>query len=290
MKIGFIGLGHMGAAIADNILQAGHELTVWNRSPEPAARLAQKGAHVASTPDQALQGDALFSILANDQAIRDVGLDDGLLDRAKPGLIHVNLATISVDFARALTRAHSARGLHYIAAPVLGRPDVAAKGELVVVRGGDADAIARLASVFDAFGKRLVIAGPEPWQANLFKLAANFCIASALETMGEAFALLRKGGVDIAGFHQVLANSLFTGPVYQNYGKQIVEEAYAPAGFNLLLGAKDVGLVNAAAKGEGVPMPFAALLSERFEEARKAGFADLEWSSIAKVAAQNAGL
>jgi 3-hydroxyisobutyrate dehydrogenase-like beta-hydroxyacid dehydrogenase len=138
MKIGFIGLGSMGSGIAENLIRAGHEVTAWNRSPEPLRALAAKGAIAAKKPEDALQGEVLFSMLASDSAVRDVGLDGRLLDKAAKGLIHANLATISTGFAKALAAAHESRGLDYVATPVFGRPDAAAKGQLIVVTGGEA--------------------------------------------------------------------------------------------------------------------------------------------------------
>jgi len=290
MKIGFIGLGKMGAAIAGNILRAGHELTVWNRSPEPMAELARQGAVAAKSAEDALQGDALFSMLASDAAIRAVGLDGALLARAAKGLIHANVATISVDFARALAAAHEKRGLDYVASPVFGRPDAAAAGKLIVVAAGKEAAIAKLQPVFDVIGRRTAIVGDAPEKANLFKIAGNFMIAASLETMGEAHALLRKGGVDTALFHEVLSNSLFAGPVYQGYGAAITARQYEPAGFELALGLKDVNLAREAAQGLAMPLPLADLMRAHFDEAIAAGMGEKDWSAIAALIAAKAGL
>jgi 3-hydroxyisobutyrate dehydrogenase-like beta-hydroxyacid dehydrogenase len=290
MRIGFIGLGKMGAAIAGNILRAGHELTVWNRSPEPAAELARQGAIAAKTPEDALQGDALFSMLASDAAIRAVGFEGALLGRAAKGLIHANLATISVDFARTLAAAHEKHGLGYVASPVFGRPDAAAAGKLIVIAAGAAKNIEKLQPVFDAIGRRTTIIGDTPEKANLFKIAGNFMIAAALETMGEAHALLRKGGVDPALFHDVLSNSLFAGPVYQGYGAAITARKYEPAGFELTLGLKDVNLAREAAQDLGMTMPLADLLRAHFDDAIAAGMGEKDWSAVAALIAKKSGL
>jgi 3-hydroxyisobutyrate dehydrogenase-like beta-hydroxyacid dehydrogenase len=290
MRIGFIGLGKMGAAIAGNILRAGHELTVWNRSPEPAAELAHQGAVAAKAPEDALQGDGLFSMLASDAAIRAVGLDGALLEHAAKGLVHANLATISVDFARALSAAHEKHGLGYVASPVFGRPDAAAAGKLIVVAAGTAKNIEKLQPVFDAIGRRTTVVGDTPEKANLFKIAGNFMIAAALETMGEAHALLRKGGVDPALFHDVLSNSLFAGPVYQGYGAAITARKYEPAGFELTLGLKDVNLAREAAQGLGMTMPLADLLRAHFDDAIAAGMGEKDWSAVAALIAKKSGL
>ena len=290
MKIGFIGLGKMGSAIATNILKAGHDVTVWNRSAEPVAALAKKGAIPAKAPEDALQGDAVFSMLASDAAMRAVGLDGKLLDGAKKGLIHSCCATISTAFARELTAAHERRGLHYVASPVFGRPDAAAKGQLIVIAAGAPAQVAALKPVYEKIGRRLAVAGDVPERANLFKIAGNFMIASALETMGEAMALLRKGGVDAALFHDVLSNSLFAGPVYQGYGAAIVHRVFEPAGFELKLGLKDVELARAAAGEMQMTMPLADLVVDHFNTAIRDGMGEQDWSAISRVIARQAGL
>jgi len=290
MKIGFIGLGRMGAAVAENLIHAGHQVTAWNRSAEPLRELVAKGARAAETPETALQGDIVISMLASDAAIRAVGLDGALLDKAVPGLIHANMATISIAFADSLAAAHESRGLAYVATPVFGRPDAAAKGELVVVTGGKAAAVAKLDPILQIIGRRVVHAGEKPQQANLFKIAGNFMIASAMETMGEAFALLRKGGVDIALFHEVMSNSLFACTVFQNYGKMIVEERYEPAGFALPLGLKDVNLARMAANDLGMTMKLAEILREHYEEAVRLGWSNKDWSALGGVIAREAGI
>lgn len=215
MKIGFIGLGHMGSGIAANLLKAGHELTVWNRSSAPAEALGEKGARVARSPAETMQGEILFSMLATDNAVREVGLDGPLLGDAKPGLVHVNLATISIDFARHLAQAHAAKGLGYVAAPVFGRPDVAAAGQLTMIAAGAKANVEKVRPLLEQISRRLAVVGEAPEQANLFKIAGNFMLAAALESMGEAFALVRKGGIDAHLFQDVLSQSLFACPVYQ---------------------------------------------------------------------------
>jgi 3-hydroxyisobutyrate dehydrogenase-like beta-hydroxyacid dehydrogenase len=290
MKTGFIGLGHMGSGIAANLLKAGHEVTVWNRSPDPAQELARKGAQIARSVGETLQGDVLFSMLANDAAVREVGLDGALLAQAKPGLIHVNLATISIGFARRLAKAHAEKGLGYVAAPVFGRPEAAAAGQLVVVVGGAKSDIAKVRPLLEHIGRRVEVVGDTPQQANLFKLAGNFMIAAAIETMGEAFALVRKGGVDPHLFHDVLSNTLFACTVYQGYGSAIVNAKFEPAGFPVRLGMKDVRLALDAGRDLVVPLPLASLVHDHFTEATVAGMADKDWSSLGGLLASKAGL
>jgi 3-hydroxyisobutyrate dehydrogenase-like beta-hydroxyacid dehydrogenase len=289
MKIGFIGLGRMGGHVAENLLKAGHSVTVWNRSPEPIAALVAKGAVAAKAPQDALQGEAAFSMLSNDAVMREIGLAGPLLDRCAKGLIHVNLATISVDFAKELAAAHKKAGLSYISAPVFGRPEMAASAQLVLVAGGDAAALQTMQPVFDKIGARTVPMDAAE-KANLFKIAGNFMIASELEAIGEAFALLRKGGVDPAVFHDVLSGRLFTGAVFKAYGLMILNRQYEPAGFALTLGLKDVNLARSAAEGLGITMPTADLLKQHYDEAIGWGWQDKDWSAIGEVSAKKAGL
>jgi 3-hydroxyisobutyrate dehydrogenase-like beta-hydroxyacid dehydrogenase len=289
MRIGFIGLGRMGGHVAANLLKAGHSVTVWNRSQEPVAALVAKGAVAAKTPSEAMQGDAVFSMLSNDQVMRDVGLAGPLLDGAAKGLIHVNLATISAAFAKELAAAHARCGLGYISAPVFGRPEMAEAAQLVLVAGGPAEAIAKMQPVLDKIGARTVPLDAAE-KANLFKIAGNFMIAAELESTGEAFALLRKGGVDPALFHDVLSGRLFTGAVFKNYGAMILNRVYEPAGFALTLGLKDVNLARAAAEGLGMTLPTAELLKKHYDEAVSWGWQDKDWAAIGEVPAKKAGV
>jgi len=289
MKIGFIGLGRMGHHVAVNLLKAGHQVTVWNRSQDPVQALVAKGATAAKTPEDALQGDAVFSMLSNDQVMHELGLAGPLLEKAAKGLIHVNLATISVAFAKELAAAHQKAGLTYISSPVFGRPEMAEQAALVLVAGGDEAALKTMQPVFDKIGARTVsVDAPE--KANLFKIAGNFMIASELESIGEAFALLRKGGVDPAAFHDVLSGRLFTGAVFKSYGTMILNRTYEPAGFALTLGLKDVNLARSAAEGLGVTMPTADLLKSQYDQAVAWGWQDRDWAAIGEVPAKKAGV
>ena len=200
MDIGFIGLGEMGSAMAGNALKAGHTVRVWNRSAGRTKALAEQGASIVDTPEQAFSGDAVFSMLADDAALRAVLIDGGLLKHAPRGLVHVNMATISAAFAAELTALHAQHGVAYVAAPVLGRPDVAAAGKLNILAAGASDAIDRVQPVFDAIGQKTWRIGDTPQHANVLKLAANFMLASAIETLGEAAALVSGHGIDDARF------------------------------------------------------------------------------------------
>lgn len=290
MKIGFVGLGRMGGHVAENLLKAGHAVTVWNRSAAPVTALVAKGARAAQTPEEAMQGEAVFSMLSNDAVMREVGLAGPLLEKAARGLIHVNMATISAEMAKELQTAHAKAGLAYISAPVFGRPEMAAAAQLVLVAGGDAAAIATMQPVFNQIGSRTVPVGDAAEKANLFKIAGNFMIAAEMQATGEAFALLRKGGVDPALFHDVLSGRLFTGAVFKNYGQMVLNRQYEPAGFALTLGLKDVNLARSAAEGLGMGLPTADLLKQNYDEAVRWGWQDKDWSAIGEVPAKKAGL
>ncbi len=290
MKVGFIGLGAMGSAMASNLLAAGHTLTVWNRSVAATEPLVSLGAKMAKTADRAAQGEVLCSMLANDQAVREVFLDGGLLDAMDPGIVHVNHATISVALAQELAAEHGRRGLEYVAAPVFGRPDMAAAAKLNVVVAGKPGAVERIRPLLEAMGSRVWPLGEAPERANVVKIAGNFMLASAIESMAEATALTRAYGVGAADFLEVMTSTLFAAPAYQGYGKLIAEQRFKPAGFALPLGCKDMGLALAAGDAQRVPLPFAGVLRDAMLEALAAGDEELDWSALALVAARRAHL
>lgn len=288
MDIGFVGLGEMGGAIALNLLKAGHRVRVWNRSPEKVAPLVEAGAEHAGSIAEAFQGDAVFSMLADDAAVRGV-FEASLLEHAPRGLVHVNMATISVALAETLAHAHAERGLHYVAAPVLGRPNVAALGQLTIVAAGPAEAIDRVQPAFDVIGKKTWRLGSLPQHANAVKLAANFALASAIETMGEAAALLTGHGVAVGDYIDVITNSILPGPVYQGYGAMIAERRYEPALFKARLGLKDVRLVIEAADAVSVPMPVASVLRDNLLDVVAHGDGERDFAVLGEVAARRAG-
>jgi 3-hydroxyisobutyrate dehydrogenase-like beta-hydroxyacid dehydrogenase len=288
MDIGFIGLGEMGVAMVQNMLKAGHTVRVWNRSPQRAEVLAAAGASVVGSPAEAFTGDAVFSMLADDAALRAV-IDAPLLEHAPRGLIHVNMATISVALAEELAHAHALRGLHYVAAPVMGRPDVAAAARLTIVAGGPAEAIDRVQPVFDAIGQKTWRIGSLPQQANVMKLAANFMIGSAVETLGEAASLVTAHGVAMQDFLDVITAGPFQGPVYQGYGKMIAERRYEPALFKARLGLKDVRLALAAADAVSTPMPVASVVRDSLIEAIAHGDGEKDFAVLGQVSARRAG-
>ncbi|WP_045728861.1 NAD(P)-dependent oxidoreductase [Xanthomonas sp. GPE 39] len=289
MNIGFLGLGTMGQPIAHNLLRAGHALTVWNRSTDAAQPLVEAGAQLVAQPAQAVRAPVLFSMLADDTAVRETLLERGALDALTAGSVHVNMATISVALARELSALHAERGVAYLAVPVLGRPEVAAAGQLNLLAAGDDAALARVQPLLDVLGRKTWYFGAAPEQANAVKLAANLCLASAIGTMAEAAALVRGHGVEAAEFLLMLTSSVFAAPAYQTYADMIAQQRYSPAGFKATLGLKDVRLALSAGETRHVPMPLAAVLRDQFIEAIAHGDGDLDWSALAKVAARRAG-
>jgi 3-hydroxyisobutyrate dehydrogenase-like beta-hydroxyacid dehydrogenase len=291
MTIGFIELGAMGRNMAARLLQAGEPLIVWNRSPEPAQALAGQGARLALQPADAGKADVLFTMLADDAATRSVLLDGGVLAAMAPGSIHVNMATVSVAFGREMAVLHAGRGIGYIAAPVLGRVDVAAAGKLNILAGGPADLVARVQPYFDLMGQKTWRFGDAPEQANAVKLGANLTLACAIEAMGESSALVRAHGIGAADFLDLLGQTLFAGsPVYKGYGGMIAQERYSPAGFKLSLGLKDVGLAVEAGRDKGVPLAFGNALVENLRDAMGQGDGELDLAALAKVTARRGGL
>jgi 3-hydroxyisobutyrate dehydrogenase-like beta-hydroxyacid dehydrogenase len=290
MDVGFIGLGHMGSGMARSLIKAGHRVRVWNRSRSPAEELARDGAEVAASPGEVFEADAVITMLSADDVVREVILDRGLLERARRGLVHIVSSTISVAYAQQLERAHETAGIGYVAAPVLGRPDVAAAGELNILVAGRPDAVARVQPLLDSLGRRTWPIGDQPHLANLAKLACNFTLAAAIEAMAEAFALARRYDLDPKILMEVLTGSLFAAPAYKTYGPMIVEQRFEPANFKLPLGLKDVRLALEAGEAVGAPLPFASVLRDNFIDAIGHGDQNKDWSAIAAVAARRAGL
>lgn len=288
MQIAFVGLGNMGQAMASNLLKSGHELRVWNRSPDPVQALVDKGAKAADDLRHAFSADIVFSMLADDRALRELLLESGLLESLAGPLIHVNMATISVALADELAVLHSAHGLTYIAAPVLGRPDVAANAALNILAAGPAAAIEQVQPLFDLIGKRTWPLGEPASRANALKLAVNFMLVSAIESMAEAAVLTKAHGIEAATLIDLISNSIFPGPVYQGYGKLIAEERYEPAAFKAVLGLKDVNLALAAAESVGVSLPMAELAREHLLDAVAHDEGDMDLAVLGQVAARRA--
>lgn len=283
MNVGFIGLGNMGSAIAGRLLEAGHALCVWNRSPEPARRLAERGARIAASAEEAFRGDVVFSMLSDDPVTRSILIDSGVLARATSGAtrIHVNMATISAALGDELAERHRERGIGYVAAPVLGRPDVAAAGKLTVLLAGPRQAVEAVQPLLEGtVGQKVWRFGERASQANVVKLAVNFMLAAAIESMGEAAALASAYGVEPRELFELIGQSLFPGPIYQGYGRLIADGRFEPAGFKARLGLKDVRLALAAAEAATTPMPVGSLIRDSMLEALARGEGEKEFGVV----------
>jgi len=291
VKIGFIGLGHMGTAMAANLVKAGHDVTVFNRSPGKSGALIELGAHGAASLAEACAGDAVITMLANDDAVSDVTLGaEGIIHHLRKGAIHLAMSTISVALARRLTEAHAQAGQRYVAAPVFGRPDMAAAAKLFIVAAGEPAAVEACKPLFDALGQKTSTIGMEPPAANLVKLTANFLQASVIEALGEAIALIGKAGIDRIAYVNLLTSTIFTSPAYTIFGPLIAAGRFGPAAFAAPLGFKDIRLALAEAEALRVPMPLANLLQDRFLRLFAQGGEKLDWSAIGGLASQDAAL
>ena len=290
MNVGFIGLGNMGQPMARNLLKAGHHLLVYNRTRSRAEELLAEGARLAESARDACRGDVVITMLADDRAVEEVVTGADLVSNLAPNTVHVSMSTLSVALSRRLAELHAQAGRAYVSAPVFGRPEAAAAAKLFIMAAGPAAAVDQCRPLFEALGQRTFVVGPDAPAANVVKLAGNFLIASLLESLGEAVALVRKSGVDPKRFLEIMTDSLFAAPVYKTYGSIIVQQRYQPAGFKVPLGLKDVRLILAAAEAAAVPMPIASLVRDRLLTAIAQGHQDLDWSVVARIAAENAGL
>jgi 3-hydroxyisobutyrate dehydrogenase-like beta-hydroxyacid dehydrogenase len=281
----------MGLGMAASLLKAGHQVIVYNRTASRADDLVRQGAVAASHIGETCTGDAVFTMLADDAAVESVVYgDQGVRASLRSGAVHISSSTISVALCERLSRDHAAAGQRFIAAPVFGRPDVAAAGELAVSAAGARETIADVTSLLDAIGRRTFVMSDDPKAASLVKLSGNFLIASVIEALGEAIALVGKHGVDRNEYVEMLTSTLFGAPVYRIYGKLIAEGKFEPPGFAAPLGYKDIRLVLAAAEDLRVPMPLASLLRDRFLTLLADGGDNLDWSAIGSLAARDSGL
>jgi 3-hydroxyisobutyrate dehydrogenase-like beta-hydroxyacid dehydrogenase len=276
MDVGFIGLGSMGIAMARNLAKAGHDVRAWNRSPVDAA-----GLTLVKTAREAFQADVVFTMLSDDAALRAVVLDGGLLKDAPKGAVHVGCSTISIAFAEELTKRHAEAGVGYVSAPVFGRPDVAAAAQLNVVAGGAESAIAKVAPLLAAIGKKTWVMGDQPAQANAAKIAGNMMIGMAIGAMSEATLLAEGNGVAPKAFFELVLEALFGCRVYQSYSAKIVAEEYSP-GFKMSLGLKDLRLATEAAERAGKRLPILETTRNQMTEAVHAGLGDKDWSALAE--------
>lgn len=290
MQIGFVGLGRMGFEIAGNLITAGHDVVVWNRSPDKAAPLLARGARLAASPAEAAAGGVVMSMLGDDHAVEAVVFGAGGLLEAPAPTLHLSLSTIGVAFAERLMRAHEQAGGVLVSAPVFGRPQAAADAKLFIAAAGPADALARCQPLFDAIGQKTFILGDRAPMANLMKLCGNFLIGSVIESVAEAMTLGQRGGIPKATMAEVLTGSLFDAPVYRTYGDIIATGSYRPAGFTAPLGLKDMNLVSEAATDARVPMPVLAVIRHHLLSSIAREGEDVDWAGLALAVENEAGL
>jgi 3-hydroxyisobutyrate dehydrogenase-like beta-hydroxyacid dehydrogenase len=291
MKVGFIGLGQMGIGMAANLLKAGHEVTVYNRTAAKAQLLVAQGARRAAQVANACGGEAVITMLADDRALESVAFGErGIVAGLGKCSVHISMSTISVALAEKLGAAHADAGQRFVAAPVFGRPEAAVAAKLFVVAAGAPDALQTCQPIFDAIGQKTFTFGDRPSAANLVKLSGNFLIASVIEALGEAMALVGKGGVDLHSYLDLLTSTLFAAPVYRTYGALIAERKFEPAGFAAPLGLKDVRLALEAAETLRVPMALGSLVRDRLLTLLARGGEKLDWSAFSQIAAADAGL
>jgi 3-hydroxyisobutyrate dehydrogenase-like beta-hydroxyacid dehydrogenase len=295
MDIGVVGLGNMGMAIATNLIAAGHDVTVYNRTSDKAKSLLAKGATLAHDVAGAANGDLVITMLSDDQAVETVVFgssedDQGLLAHQGKQTIHISMSTISAQLTVRIAELSDAADRTFISAPVMGRPDVAERGQLIIMAAGAKHAIEKCKPAFAAIAKSVHILGDQPEQAVIAKLAANFMISAMIETFGEAFALLRKNKVNHHKFLEVMASEFFQSPIYEKYGKLIADEKFDGGAFTVKLQEKDTRLLLAAAIDSQVPMPFVSVIENTFLSAIGRGKGDLDPCAMTQIALENAGL
>lgn len=292
MKIGFVGLGRMGRGMARRILDAKHDLAIFDLIPANLTEIGEAGATIAqSVADVAAGREVVISMLPDDAALETLVFGEpGLLRTLPAGAIHMPMGTHGIDIIRRLTSAHTSAGQILVAGHVLGRPDLAASGQLSLVPGGPPEALARLTPIFDVLGKRVFHAGDEPQAATAVKIAHNFVLGCAIEVLGESMSLVRKFGVEPELFYRVLTEGLFGAPAYSVYGKIIVEEAYDKVGASVSIGLKDANLALAAGEAVHVPLPCANVMRDRLLGAMAHGDGDKDWAVMAKEQARASGI
>jgi 3-hydroxyisobutyrate dehydrogenase-like beta-hydroxyacid dehydrogenase len=291
-RIGFIGLGHMGRAMADNLVTAGYALHVYNRTSDKAAALVTRGATLALHPSGAVEpGGIVITMLADDQALESVTFgENGILERLAPNGIHLSMSTVSPKLSRHLAQEHQRHHVDYLAAPVFGRPEAAAARSLWICISGPQPAKQRVQPILNVLGQGLFDFGEEPGAAHVVKLAGNFLLASMMEALAEALTLGEKNGIDRTALANMFSSTLFACPTYQVYGEAIAQGRYQPPGFTVSLGLKDLNLVLGTAAMSTMPMPVASLLHDRFLATIAKGWGHLDWAAIALGVSQDAGM
>jgi 3-hydroxyisobutyrate dehydrogenase-like beta-hydroxyacid dehydrogenase len=291
MHIAFIGAGGMSRPMIENLLADGHQVSVWNRTPDKAKVLEAQGAEIAPTPAEGCrEGGIVMSCLADDAALSAIFEDEDLLRALGKSAVHLSMSTISAETARRLADQHAKAGVTYLAAPILGRPDAVQARRQSYLLSGSPAAKERILPLLQKLGRAVFDCGEDAGAASIAKINFNFLIAAALEAMAEAFAVVEKSGLDARAFLNMATSTLFGCPLYQNYGRIMLDREYNTPAFSLRLGLKDVELARSTAADCGARMRLAELLRERFSEAVAAGRGELDWSGIAVDARLDAGL
>ncbi len=290
MQVGFIGVGRMGTAMARNLMKAGHKVLAWDVSKASLDRIKSDGAAIAGSAREAFFGDAVVSMLPNDAAMRATFIAGNVLPNSGNAPIHINMATASAVCARELAKAHAAKGVPYLSAPVYGRPEMAAERNLNILAAGDPLLIQKVQPQFDAMGKKTWQLGADPSNSNIAKIAGNLMVACILEAMGEAAALARAYKMDPNIVLDAVVGSIFDVPIYRIYSKMIANGPFEPPGFDLILGLKDAKLALDAGEAANVPLPFASVLRDNYLDALAHGDGAKDWSAVSRVAACRAGL
>jgi 3-hydroxyisobutyrate dehydrogenase-like beta-hydroxyacid dehydrogenase len=290
MQVGFIGVGRMGTAMARNLMKAGHKVLAWDVSKASLDRIKSDGAAIAGSAREAFFGDAVVSMLPNDAAMRATFIAGNVLPSGGNAPIHINMATASAVCARELAKAHAAKGVPYLSAPVYGRPEMAAERNLNILAAGDPLLIQKVQPLFDAMGKKTWQLGADPSNSNIAKIAGNLMVACILEAMGEAAALARAYKMDPNVVLDAVVGSIFDVPIYRIYSKMIANGPFEPPGFDLVLGLKDAKLALDAGEAANVPLPFASVLRDNYLDALAHGDGAKDWSAVSRVAARRAGL
>jgi 3-hydroxyisobutyrate dehydrogenase-like beta-hydroxyacid dehydrogenase len=292
MKIGVVGLGPMGSRMAMRLLDAGHSVSVWNRTGGKADALVERGAMEADTPAEACdQAGLVLTMVANDAAMRAVVLgEDGVADGLGREAVHIACSTMSVALAREMEAAHGKRGQGFVSATVLGRPPAVEAGQLFVMLAGAEAARGKAMPALEALGQRVFVVGDEAWKANLVKLCANFMIFSTIEQLSEVFAVSEKAGVPAETVFEVLSNSFCSAPIHKNYGRLILDGVFSPPGGPMVLGKKDNDLFLEAGEMFGAALPMASLIRDRFITSMARGDGELDFAALSRRAREDAGL
>jgi 3-hydroxyisobutyrate dehydrogenase-like beta-hydroxyacid dehydrogenase len=292
-KIGFVGLGRMGSAMASNLAAAGYSILGFVRRPEQVETLAGLGIQAVTGMEPIFEREIVITMLPDDAAVREIvlgGEERGLAAGLARGAIHLSMSTISPHCAADLAAEHARRGQAYVAAPVLGNPDAARAHQLFILAAGAAAAVDRCRPLFDRIGQRTFDIGPDPAAANFVKLAGNAMAGATAEILGEVMALARKRGIDTGQLLAILTETMFGGRAHALYGEKIAAQHYAAGGFIMPLGLKDIKLALAEAEEAAVPMPTLDVVRDRLIAGIDHGYADLDWSALGLVAADAAGL